>query len=176
MNFINRIKEIKNKAKKGSSIKIVNTVIYAFPVGMLIFASPVYKDMIKDFSFSSDNFILGIIVSLILLSCNIILFPLSKSLIKDIEDGKIKLTEKEINDFILSFPKEYHELVISHVAAEAKKNNFVSLSSIKRLENYLTLEKLKSDLETQSFTNLLLNVRKNEFSIKTKEKETQNEF
>lgn len=179
MNFINKIKEIKNKAKeakKSNSIKIASAVIYAFPVGLLLLAAPVYKDMIKNFSFSSDNFIAGVIVFLVLLTCNIILFPISKSLVEDLKDGEIKLTEKEVNDFILSFPEQYHELVINHIAAEAKKNSFVSLFAIKHLKEKLTEEKLKSDLESQSFTNLLLNGEKNELSVKIKEKETQNEF
>lgn len=175
MNFINRIKEIKNNKKKESksiAMKIANIFRYAIPAGILLMSVPTYKHIIKDLSFSNDHFIISFVAFLVLLACNIFIFLSSKWLFEEIEDDNTKLTEKEINDFILSFPEQYHDLVTSHVASVTAKKNVVSLSAIKILEKKLTKDKLKSYSKTLYLTQFLSNNK----NIIIKEKEAQNEF
>lgn len=155
MNFLSRIKELKKEAKK---IKFRELPKWAIALPFLPFLQiPLILETINGMTtdktqsrFFFEFFFMASFSLLILISIWIVYEG-----IKDLKHYKMRIKDKDINDFILTFPEEYREIVIKNISTYAGKKKYFSLTDLKLLEKSLTFEKLKSDMENVEFMNAL---------------------
>lgn len=156
MNFLSRIKELKREAKKVKFRDLPKWVI-ALPL-LPIIPLPVLLDFINAIIYKAKNhvdfqfetFFAGSFSILIILIIVCIYFG-----INELKEDKKRLSEKDINDFILSFPEEYRETVIKSMSKSVGKKNYISVKDLNDLEKMLTFEYFKSDIINQEITDAL---------------------
>lgn len=155
MNFLIRIKELKKEAKK---IKLRELPKWAIALPFIPFLQiPLILEAINGMvtaktpaRFSFETFFMASFSLLILISIWMVY-----EVIKDLKQYKMRIKDKDINDFILTFPEEYREIVIKNISIYSGKKKYFSLTDLKVLEKSLTFEKLKSDMENVEFMNTL---------------------
>lgn len=156
MNFLSRIKELKREAKKVKFRDLSKWVI-ALPL-LPILPLPVLLHSINaiiykaknhvDFKFETFiavNFSLLVVIGIVAIYLYI----------NELKEDKKRLSEKDINDFILSFPEEYRKPVIKNMSKSVGKKNYFSVKDLNELEKMLTFEYLKSDIINQEITDAL---------------------
>lgn len=172
MNFLKRIKELKKESKK---VKLKDLPKWAITLPLFfILQTPMILKAVNGMLTSQNRtdfifhmcffslFFLAYVVSAIAVYVGI----------KELKQDRLKVSDEDVNNFVLSFPEEYREIVIKNMSKFFGKKKYLSVKDLDRLENLLTIENLKSDLKALYLTNLISDSK----NIVIKKEEMQNEF
>lgn len=159
MKFINRIKELTKDYKKIKlkDLSLLERLVYFFPILPIAATYNIYSNAIHMFlhPLYKEQVFVSVSILLIMFAMSIASFVLSKEMIKDFKCDKLKVSDKDRNDFILTFPEDFREIVIKKISETTVKKGYFSVLDLKSLDKNLTLKELKSYKENEFFTKFL---------------------